>query len=78
MAADNDNQTLNALPRRITRRHDTAATQCDRCGEALTAHPGDVVRCLCARTELRNPIAGGLGASVVLHPPRPYRGWRRG
>ena len=77
MAADNDSATLNALPRRTTRTG-VAATTCDRCGEALTARPGDVIRCKCGRTEIRNPIAGGLGASVVLHPPRRGRGGRRG
>lgn len=75
MAADNDNATLNTLPRRTTRTG-VATTTCDRCGEHLTAQPGDVVRCLCARTELRNPVAGGLGASVVLHPPRARNGRR--
>ena len=69
MAADNDNATLNTLPRRTTRTG-VASTQCDRCAEHLGAHPGDVLRCGCGRTELRNPVAGGLGASVVLHPPR--------
>lgn len=77
MAHAEASDSLDALPRRTTRTG-VASTTCDRCGEALTAHPGDVVRCGCGRTELRNPIAGGLGASVVLHPPRPYRRWRRG
>lgn len=78
MAADNDNATLASLPRRITQRHNTAATQCDRCDQTLTARPGDVTRCLCGRTEVRHPIAGGLGPTVVLHPPRQGRGGRRG
>ena len=77
MAHAEASDSLDALPRRTTRTG-VASTQCDRCGEALTARPGDVVRCKCAWTELRNPVAGGLGASVVLHPPRPHRRWRRG
>lgn len=76
MAADNDNATLNAIPRQVTRRRNTAATTCDRCAETLTARPGDIRRCGCGRTELRHPIAGGLGASVVLHPPRARNGRR--
>ena len=77
MAHAEASDSLDTLPRRTTRTG-VAATTCDRCAETLTARPGDVVRCLCGRTELRNPIAGGLGASVVLHPPRPHRGARRG
>lgn len=77
MAHAEASESLDTLPRRTTRTG-TATTICDRCAEQLTAHPGDVTRCLCGRMELRNPVAGGLGPSVVLHPPRPHRGGRRG
>jgi hypothetical protein len=66
-------QSLDALPRRTRKIGGVAVTTCDRCGEQLTARAGDTRRCLCGRTELRNPYAGGLGPTVVLHPPRPHR-----
>jgi len=72
-------QSLDGLPRRTAPATAGAVTTtCDRCAEQLTARPGDVRRCLCGRTELRHPYAGGLGATVVLHPPRPHRRPRRG
>jgi hypothetical protein len=78
MAHAEASQSLDGLPRRTARPADTVTTTCTRCDRWLIASPGETSRCLCGRTELRNPVAGGLGPSVVLHPPRPHRRPRRG
>ncbi len=78
MAHAEASQSLDSLPRRTTPASARAViTDCERCGEGLMARPGDVRRCLCGRTELRNPVAGGLGPSVVLPPTHDHTEIRR-
>lgn len=70
MAADNDNETLKALPRRGPRQEGTATSSCSRCGETLAVQHGELKRCLCGGLQLEWPRHGGLGPRPTHFPER--------
>lgn len=70
MAADNDNATLKALPRRGPRQDGTAESVCPRCEEKLVVHHGELKRCLCGALQLEWPRHGGLGPRPTHFPAR--------
>ena len=69
MAADNDNDTLNALPRKLTEDVDTATHNCHYCNERIDVTKGEVKGCGCGRAALHLPLAGGLGPRTIYFPP---------